>query len=68
MGQADLRYHPNCHINDMTAQLPLTQDYAALIARRLRGGCGYFPRGLAPTDPSLKRERKRSSLHSHDVL
>ena len=30
MGQADLRYHPNCRINDTTTQFSLTQKYAAL--------------------------------------
>lgn len=53
MGQADLRYHPNCHAKDMTTQFSLTQSYAALS----HGGSGVavitFPRGLSPTDPSL---------------
>ena len=53
MGQADLRYHPNCHVTDMTTQFSLTQSYAALS----RGGSGVavitFPQGLSPTDPSL---------------
>ena len=36
MGQADLRYHPNCRIKDTTAQISLTQSYAALS----HGGSG----------------------------
>ena len=46
MGQADLRYHPNCRIKDTTAQFPLTQDDAALS----RGGSGVaapFSRGVS---------------------
>ena len=36
MGQADLRYHPNCRIDDTTTQFSLTQSDAALS----RGGSG----------------------------
>ena len=53
MGQADLRYHPNCRIDDTTTQFSLTQSNAALS----HGGSGVavitFPRGLSPTDLSL---------------
>lgn len=36
MGQADLRYHPNCRIDDTTTQFSLTQSYAVLS----HGGSG----------------------------
>ena len=36
MGQADLRYHPNCRIDDTTTQFSLTQSNAALS----HGGSG----------------------------
>lgn len=36
MGQADLRYHPNCRVTYTTTQISLTQKYAALS----HGGSG----------------------------